>query len=94
MCVLFPHCVSASARYMWREDETVVPRESSLFGVYNATLGAIECLRDQALYKEDWIGLRALDEKGGLMLDSIEGGHMQLDWDWFNTTIVHDILAH
>mmetsp|Transcript_14484 Transcript_14484/g.36549 ORF Transcript_14484/g.36549 Transcript_14484/m.36549 type:complete len:175 (-) Transcript_14484:104-628(-) len=79
--------------YMWKDDETVVPRESSLFGVYNATLGAIQCLRQQALYQEDWIGLKQLDDKGGLMLDEIEGGHMHIDFDWFNTTIVHSILA-
>ena len=37
--------------YMWKQDETVVPRESSLFGVYNATTKSIQQLRDQDLYK-------------------------------------------
>jgi len=79
--------------YMWKQDETVVPRESSLFGVYNATTKSIQQLRDQDLYKEDWIGLKSLDGQGKLVMEEIEGHHMQIDFDWFNQTVVHSILS-
>jgi len=79
--------------YMWEDDQTVVPKESSLFGVYNATSKSVVPLRDQALYKEDWIGLRALDEEGKLVMEELKGGHMQIDFEWFNATVVHSILA-
>jgi palmitoyl-protein thioesterase len=42
-------------------------------------------MRLQPLYAEDWIGLRALDERGGVHLESCPGEHMQLSddcWEW------------
>ncbi|QDZ22486.1 palmitoyl protein thioesterase [Chloropicon primus] len=79
--------------YMWKGDTTVVPKESSLFGVYNATTKKVTPLKEQAFYREDWIGLRELDEQGKLLLDVIEGNHMEIDWDFFNSTIVHGFLS-
>ncbi|WZN64525.1 palmitoyl protein thioesterase [Chloropicon roscoffensis] len=78
---------------MWKNDTTVVPRESSLFGVLNATSGVIVPLREQPLYKEDRLGLRALDERGALIMDVMEGEHMELNWEFFNETIVHGVLG-
>ncbi|KAK4686219.1 palmitoyl-protein thioesterase, partial [Tremellales sp. Uapishka_1] len=60
-------------------DRTVSPALSAHFATYspeNKTL-LIE-LKDQPLYKEDWIGLRALDEKGRLQLEHCPGEHMDL----------------
>jgi len=45
--------------------------------------GSVLDLRDTALYREDWIGLRALDEAGRLHLLSCPGGHLQFDREWF-----------
>ena len=39
---------------------------------------AIVPMREQPLYVEDWIGLRALDESGRVVLVSCDGEHMQL----------------
>jgi len=39
-------------------------------------------MRLQPLYKEDWIGLRALDERGGVVFDVCEGEHMRMDGCW------------
>ena len=64
---------------VFEDDETVVPKESGWFAEVNKTSGAVTGLRDRAIYREDWIGLRALDEKGGLVFESVEGGHMELD---------------
>jgi len=35
-------------------------------------------LREQQLYKEDWLGLKELDERGGITLASCDGVHMEL----------------
>ena len=38
-------------------------------------------MRLQPLYNEDWIGLRTLDERGDVVLETCEGAHMQLTAD-------------
>jgi hypothetical protein len=37
----------------------------------------------QALYKEDWLGLKRLIEAGGLFFESALGEHMQFTLRWF-----------
>jgi palmitoyl-protein thioesterase len=64
---------------VFEDDKTVVPKESGWFAEVNETSGVVTDLRQRAIYKEDWIGLRALDEKGGLVFESVEGEHMELD---------------
>ncbi|KAH6605422.1 palmitoyl thioesterase [Trichoderma cornu-damae] len=62
--------------YVFEDDTTVVPKQSAWFTEVNGT--EITPLRKQTLYKEDWIGLRQLDERGGLRFRSITGEHMQI----------------
>jgi len=38
-------------------------------------------LNETILYKEDWLGLKELDEKGALKFEMHPGGHMELDED-------------
>ena len=67
--------------YLFANDKTVVPRQSGWFSEVNRTEPehpVITPLRDRPIYKEDWIGLKKLDEKGGLVFDEVEGEHMQL----------------
>lgn len=83
---------------MFEKDQTVVPKESSWFGseapphedlrndhvqtplqVGNTS---IIPMHQQPLYTEDWIGLRALDDNGGVVFKSCPGEHMQLDDCW------------
>jgi palmitoyl-protein thioesterase len=59
---------------VFEEDKTVVPKESGWFAEVNETSGVVTELRDRAIYLEDWIGLKKLDEKGGLVFESVEGG--------------------
>ncbi|KAK2467819.1 hypothetical protein APHAL10511_000114 [Amanita phalloides] len=77
---------------MFTEDKMVVPKESSWFGtesedgtsdqvVLSETKGTVP-MRRQQLYIEDWIGLRRLDERGGVVLEECEGGHMQIGGCW------------
>lgn len=39
-------------------------------------------MREQPLYLEDWIGLRELDERGGVTFASCAGEHMQMSDCW------------
>ncbi|KAL8672538.1 MAG: hypothetical protein Q9168_003005 [Polycauliona sp. 1 TL-2023] len=64
--------------YMFSEDTTVVPKESAWFADYNQTSDEITWLKDRNIYKEDWLGLKWLDEKKRLQFKIAEGGHMQL----------------
>ena len=64
--------------FEFSNDTTVIPKASEWFGEVNATSQEVVPLKERAMYKEDWIGLRALDEKGGLLFRTAEGGHMRL----------------
>ncbi len=82
---------------LFSEDVTVVPKESSWFGSYAPPEESrkpsfpggvfdkmIIPMRLQTLYIEDRIGLRALDERGDVVLEICEGVHMELNsacWD-------------
>lgn len=65
--------------FVFEEDKTVVPKESGWFVEVNATSGEVTPLKERLMYKEDWLGLKELDERGGLKLESCPGGHMELD---------------
>jgi len=64
--------------YLFDDDTTVIPKESGWFAYTNGTDGSVTKLRERQIYKEDWIGLKKLDQKGGLHFETTEGGHMQL----------------
>ena len=66
------------AMFMFEEDVTVIPKESAFFSEVNATTGVVTKLQDRPIYKEDWLGLKALDEQKKLDFLITEGGHMQL----------------
>jgi len=76
------------------EDTTVVPRDSSWFGWYasGARGGKIVPLRQQAMYTEDWLGLRALDQRGALIMSDCPGQHMQFSEEWFKVNVVDKYL--
>jgi palmitoyl-protein thioesterase len=63
--------------YMFEDDTTVVPKESSWFAEVGED-GAVQDLRDRVLFKDDWLGLKALDKKGALEFKTTEGEHMSL----------------
>ena len=49
-------------------------------------------MKDTDLYKEDWIGLRALDESGRLVRASVPGPHMHFSLDWFLENVIDKYL--
>ncbi len=68
----------------------VVPRDSAWFYFYNGS--ALLTLEEQPIYKEDWIGLRRLDEAGGLIFERAPGEHMQFSLAWFRATVMDKYL--
>lgn len=59
-----------------RSKYLVVKLTFEWFGEFNATSGEHTPLQKRALYKEDWLGLKVLDEKKGLVFLETEGGHV------------------
>lgn len=70
------------------KDKTVVPRESGHFAEVNVTSKRVTPLRERKIYKEDWLGLRALDEKDGLAFREVDGEHMEL-----NDEVLEEVFA-
>lgn len=70
--------VNRFAMFMFEDDTIAVPKESALFAEVNATDGTLTPLQERQLYKEDWLGLRKLDEEGKLDFKSVPGQHMEL----------------
>ncbi|OJD26141.1 hypothetical protein ACJ73_02481 [Blastomyces percursus] len=65
------------AMYMFEEDQTAVPKESAHFAEVNMTDGTVTPLKGRTMFKEDWIGLKELDQQGKLDFRTIPGAHMQ-----------------
>ena len=66
------------AMYMFLNDTVSIPKESSHFAETNLTTGGVTPLRERAIYKEDWLGLRVLDEQDKLDFRTVPGQHMHL----------------
>jgi len=85
------NALDALVLVIFEKDKTVVPKESSWFGSWSITDPEEDdepemlTMKQQPLYKEDWIGLKSLDEAGKVFLESCPGEHMQLPtecWEW------------
>merc|ERR1711962_81546 len=75
------------------QDSMVEPKESEHFEFYTpGQAKTIQPLRDSALYTEDWLGLRALDETGRLHMHTVEGDHLHFSRQWFIDEIVNVYL--
>lgn len=62
---------------MNEQDKVLIPRETSWFGYYpNGAFSPVLAPQKTALYMEDWVGLRALDEAGRVKYISVPGGHL------------------
>lgn len=64
--------------YMFKDDKTVVPKQSAWFDELDSATGAVIRLQDRKIYQEDWIGLRWLDKRNRLEFLVTPGEHMQL----------------
>ncbi|KAK2754686.1 hypothetical protein FQN54_006819 [Arachnomyces sp. PD_36] len=75
------------AMFMFEDDTTAVPKESAWFAEVNSTNGEVTPLKERKLYKEDWLGLKSLDEDEKLDFKTVPGKHMALTED-----ILHDVF--
>ena len=64
--------------YVFDEDETVHPKESGWFSEVDTETGRETKLRERRIFRDDWLGLKHLDEKGGLHFESTPGRHMAI----------------
>ncbi|XP_031375525.1 palmitoyl-protein thioesterase 1 [Punica granatum] len=64
---------------MFEQDNVLVPRETSLFGYYpDGLFNVILPAEETTLYKEDWIGLKTLNEAGKVKFINLSGHHLQI----------------
>lgn len=75
----------------FRDDTTVVPRDSAWFSYFNGT--DTVPIREQPIYTEDWIGLKQLDELGLLAFDECPTAHMRFTWEWFDRIVIKRYLV-
>jgi len=64
---------------LFSHDKTLIPKETAWFAEVNETANALTPLRFRKIYKEDWIGLKQIDDRGGLRFVELPGEHMQFD---------------
>jgi len=75
-------------------DTMVQPIESEWFGFYDDGQDInIMSLQDSALYKEDWLGLQVLNNRGALHFLSVLGDHLQFTDKWFTSNIIIPYLS-
>jgi palmitoyl-protein thioesterase len=77
--------------YRFEKEYTVVPRGSEWFDFFDGT--RLVNMSDTDLYKEDWIGLRRLDEAGGVFRGQVDDSlHMQFTDAWFTENVIDKFL--
>ncbi|XP_010439996.1 PREDICTED: palmitoyl-protein thioesterase 1-like [Camelina sativa] len=64
---------------MFQNDTTLTPKETAWFGYYqDGGLDTLLSTQQTKLYKEDWIGLKALDIAGKVKFESVLGDHLDI----------------
>ena len=75
------------------KDTMVDPKESEWFEFYYpGQAKAVQPLNESALYVEDRIGLKTLDESGRLDLLEVDGEHLQIDEQFFVNNVIKKYL--
>lgn len=78
---------------MFNQDDVVEPKQSAHFEFYSPGQDKeVLPLNESAIYQEDWLGLRRLDESGRLHFFSVEGKHVEIDYDWVAEYIIPFLL--
>jgi palmitoyl-protein thioesterase len=72
---------------MFEKDQKVYPKESAIFG-YPEIDGSVLSIKEVDLYKEDWMGLKNLDEQGRIIWHKYPGKHMEVTLDEIDKTII------
>jgi len=75
------------------EDTMVQPKDSEWFGKYeDGSTDKILSLFDTKLYKEDWLGLQAMNATGKLHFLATVGDHLQVDEQWLIKNVINVFL--
>uniref|UniRef100_A0A1D1YS77 Palmitoyl-protein thioesterase 1 n=1 Tax=Anthurium amnicola TaxID=1678845 RepID=A0A1D1YS77_9ARAE len=62
---------------MFDHDSVLVPRETSWFGYFeDGTFAPVLPPQETVLYKEDWIGLKTLNDAGRIKFINVSGNHL------------------
>ncbi|KAK9667976.1 hypothetical protein RND81_13G025400 [Saponaria officinalis] len=65
----------------FESDTVLVPKETSWFGFYeDGSFDKILPTKETNWYKEDWFGLKTLDEARKIHYVSVPGGHVEISW--------------
>lgn len=67
--------------YKFQDEDVLSPPEGSWFSELNSTSGLLTRLKERDMYREEWLGLKELDEAGGLVFRTTPGKHMQIGED-------------
>jgi len=74
---------------MFQQDAVLIPPETAWFGYYaENNFSAVLAPQETELYKEDWIGLRGLDEGGRVSYISFPGDHLNFNEDQVEEYVV------
>ncbi|XP_043719827.1 palmitoyl-protein thioesterase 1-like [Telopea speciosissima] len=74
---------------MFEHDMVLIPRETSWFGYYpDGAFSPVLPPQQTALYVEDWIGLKTLDDAGKVKYFSVPGNHLQISLSDMKTYIL------
>jgi len=77
----------------FEQDHFVIPRESQWFGYYTPGQSKeITNMTNSALYTEDRIGLKFLNEQNRIHFLSVDAGHLQMPAGWFEDNIINKFL--
>ncbi|XP_077235340.1 uncharacterized protein LOC143877266 [Tasmannia lanceolata] len=64
---------------MFENDTVLIPRETSWFGYYpDGSYDEVLPPQQTALYIQDWIGLKTLDDAGKVKFFSVQGSHLDI----------------
>ncbi|XP_038681442.1 palmitoyl-protein thioesterase 1-like isoform X2 [Tripterygium wilfordii] len=64
---------------LFEQDTILIPKETSWFGYYpDGAFNPVLTVKETKLYKEDWIGLRTLDEAGKVKFINVTGNHLDI----------------
>jgi len=74
---------------MAASDTMVKPKESEHFGFFkDGSMSELIDMRDAAWYKEDWFGLKTLDQAGKIDQATTPGDHLRFTKDFLRSTVV------
>ncbi|GMH39034.1 hypothetical protein BSKO_06932 [Bryopsis sp. KO-2023] len=84
--------LSAFVMFEFLDDNVVKPKETAIFSYHDGD--RLIPLRELPHYTEDWIGLKRLDQKGGLHFESVQKQHMDVDWEWFDENVIEKYIVN